>query len=93
MEHKDHNVMAHTGITDIEYLELLDGPAELAGTPEINDWIIDAVYEQNIIADTEANIVDGMQAEKARTAAMKSAEMGRTTARSMLAKTLKERGY
>lgn len=58
-EYRDHNVLSAQGISDVEMLETNGGPAKYAGTPQVNTFMIQKTYRDNIdsgMGRREANI-------------------------------------
>jgi hypothetical protein len=72
-EKKSHNIV--NGIDDMEYVEMFKLDPALAYTPEINDAILDKVWEENYAAA----LADGSSTEDAKLEADKQRESGRLT--------------
>ncbi len=56
---KDYNVMSHQGMTDKELLAANGGPEKFAGTPKVNMFMVNKVYQDNLkagMSKKEANI-------------------------------------
>jgi uncharacterized protein YneF (UPF0154 family) len=90
---KDHNIMSESGITDQEFVSKHNVPEELAGTPEINEWMINKVYEQNIQSEYERAVKGGMSGAKAKARARKVADNGKRQGRKTISEVKKARGY
>jgi len=59
MAYKDYNVMSGQGISDVEMLEAHDGPANFAGTPKVNTYMVNKTFKDNLASGMdkrEANI-------------------------------------
>lgn len=93
MSERNYNLMSMHGITDQDYVDELGAPEELIGKPEINDWIIQKTYEDNLAVETRMNIEEGMDPDKAAKEAEKVAKAGVKVARANLSKVTKSRGY
>ena len=93
MENKDYNIMAHMGVTDIDYVEEMGMPEELAGTPAMNDWMINHVFEGNLEAETREFIDLGHEPDVAAKKAHKIATAAKNAAKLNLQRVTKARGY
>ena len=85
--------MSELGVTDMEYVEEFGMPEELAGTPGINDWMIQHVYEGNLSAETKKMMDDGVDPDVATKKATTMADESRMTAKAGLKLVTKRRGY
>ncbi len=59
MAYRDYNVMSAQGITDVEMLKANDGPEKYAGTPRVNTFMVNKVYQDNLkagMSKNEANV-------------------------------------
>ena len=90
---KDYNMMSETGMTDMEFAEAFGMPEHLVGTPEMNNWMIDKVYTDNVEAESKTRIDSGMEPGQAVKEATAFAENSRRAARANLKKVSKIRGY
>jgi hypothetical protein len=90
---KEHNIMSESGVTDQEYVNKHGVPPELAGTPEINDWMVNKVYDQNFQAEYERATIGGMSEEKATSRARKVADKGKRQGKKTISEIKKTRGY
>jgi len=50
MAYKDYNIMSAQGISDKEMLEAHGGPANYAGTPKVNTYMVNKTYKDNLDA-------------------------------------------
>jgi len=91
-EFKNYNIMSEYGVNDADYVEF-GLPEELVGTKEINDWLVNKVYEDNIKYETEANLEAGMDSKEAISLATKVAKEGRNEAKRNVFMIQKARGY
>jgi hypothetical protein len=91
MQH-DYNVMSEHGVTDQEYVDQFGLPQALVGKPEMNEWMINKVYEDNIRDCTEGMEADG-HAAASKKECKKAAEKNRTEAKKLLHTVKKRRGY
>lgn len=55
MAYKDYNVMSAQGMTDAEILEANGGPANYAGTPKVNTFMVNKVFNDNLKAGMSRN--------------------------------------
>ena len=93
MENKDYNIMAHMGVTDMDYVEEMGMPEALVGTPAMNDWMIQHVFEGNLEAETKEFIANGDEPDVAKKKAHKLAMANKQAAQLNLKKVMKARGY
>ena len=93
MESKDYNVMSEHGITDQEYVDRFGLPQELVGTPEMNDWMLNKTYEDNIVDCTEDLMSKGKDRNKATGKCKSIAGKNRKAAMKLLKEVQKRRGY
>ena len=57
--YKDYNVMSAQGMTDVELLKANGGPEKFAGTPKVNTFMVNKVYQDNLkagMSSSEANV-------------------------------------
>ena len=90
---KDYNIMSEYGTKDQDFVDEFGMPQEFVGTPRVNEYMIDKMYEDNIRAETEANINDGMEPRKATHLAEKKAIAKLKATKRNLQKVTKARGY
>jgi hypothetical protein len=93
METRNYNVMSEHGITDQEYVERFGLPQTLAGTPEMNDWMLNKTYEDNIVDCTEDLINKGESRRKAAGKCTLIAGKNKREAIKLLKEVQKRRGY
>tara|TARA_R110000868_G_C10853019_1_gene760938 strand:- start:64 stop:333 length:270 start_codon:yes stop_codon:yes gene_type:complete len=72
-EKVSHNIV--TGIDDMEYVEMFNLDPALAYTPQINEAILNSVYDNNLAGA----IAEGVPEAEARADANKQRESGRLT--------------
>jgi hypothetical protein len=72
-EKKSHNIV--NGIDDMEYVEMFKLDPSIAYTPEINDAILDKVWEENY----SSALADGLTEEEAKSEADTQRKSGRMT--------------
>ena len=93
MEQRDYNVMSEHGITDQEYADKFGLPQELVGSPEMNDWMMRKVYEDNMRDCSDKLIEEGYSREKAENECHKTAVKNKNEAAKLLKSVQKRRGY
>jgi hypothetical protein len=93
MEQRDYNVMSENGITDQEYVDRFGLPQALVGTPEMNDWMLNKTYEDNIVDCTEDLISKGESRDKAKSKCTSIAGKNKKAAMKLLKEVQKRRGY
>ena len=94
MKDREYNIMSHMGVKDVDYAEVFGMPLELANTPEVNNYMISHVYDQNVQAFTRDAIEsEGLEPELATKKAVKMANEHKLVAIQELRKVIKERGY
>lgn len=80
-EKVSHNIVP--GVDDMEYVEMFNLNPALAYTPEINEAILNRVYEDNVAAAMS----EGMTEEEAKA----DSEVQRSRARATIARALEQR--
>lgn len=85
--------MSEYGVKDLDFVSEFEMPDDLVGTPAVNDWMINKVYEDNLRAETTINLNNGMDSKEAIKLATRMANEGRQEAKKNLANVRKSRGY
>ncbi len=67
MAYKDYNVMSAQGISDKEMLESHGGPANYAGTPKVNTFMIHKAYKDNLDAGMDKKEANTRRVEAQKT--------------------------
>ena len=93
MENKDYNIMSEQGIKDIDLIEEFGLDPALAGSPEINNAMIQKVYDDNVEVETRIGIEEGMEPRLATQSAMKHADTLKKDTIRNLRQVIKRRGY
>jgi hypothetical protein len=65
--YKDHNILSHMGITDLELLKEHGGPEKYAGTPKCNTWMINNEYKENLKAGITVKECNALRNQAQRT--------------------------
>jgi len=86
MDHDDrinYNLSALRGldINDMDYVETFNMPHRLAHTPEINDFMLDRTYEDNVASFLES----GLRESEAHTKALSIRNQKQSEIKSLLA--------
>jgi hypothetical protein len=92
MEERDYNTMSEHGITDQDYADQFGLPQALVGTPAMNDWMINKIYEDNL-RNCQGELETTGHAAAARKECLKMASKSRDEARKLLKSVQKRRGY
>jgi hypothetical protein len=92
MQH-DYNVMSEHGVTDQEYVDQFGMPQELVGKTEMNEWMINKVYDDNLRDCTEDLMSKGEQRNKAENRCKITANKNKVAAKKLLTSVEKRRGY
>jgi hypothetical protein len=90
---KNYNIMSLDGITDQEYVDMFGVPLELANTPQINKWLIDDTYSQNLDLEYKHALKQGRSETEAKAWAKKVADKGKRDAQENVKNITKSRGY
>lgn len=93
MAERNYNVMSEHGVTDQEYADDFGLPQELVGTPDMNDWMIDKIYEDNVRDCSDALVSQRHDRGRALNICKKTAERNKTEAYALLRSVQKRRGY
>jgi hypothetical protein len=69
MPYRDHNILSHMGITDLELLREHGGPEKYAGTNKCNTWMINNEYKENLKAGTPVKECNALRNQAQQTLA------------------------
>ena len=92
MQH-DYNVMSEHGVTDQEYVDQFGMPQELVGKTEMNEWMINKVYDDNLRDCSDELVSKGHVRDKANKECKLTAEKNKKEAYKLLKSVQKRRGY
>lgn len=85
--------MSEHGVKDSDFVSQYGMPEEFAGTPKVNDFMVNKAYEDNVSAEMQLNLDAGMDNKEATAKATSTAKKVRDEVMQNIAKISKARGY